>query len=161
MTDWLKYNINTTSTFSLKNTECYARVVQIHDGDTLTAIIPVFDSYYKFSVRLNGIDTCEIKSKNEVTQKLAVSARNRLVNLITGRQANEISNVKTYLNDNVVLVYVKCSDFDKYGRVLATVTKSPGDALLSFSEILVNEKLAYVYKGKTKLTEDEQIAMLT
>lgn len=159
MTDWLKYNINTTTTFSLKNTECYARVVQIHDGDTLTAIIPVFGSYYKFSIRLNGIDTCEIKSKNEKTQKLSVDARNRLINLITDRHASNIGDVKKYLLDNVVLVFVKCNDFDKYGRVLATVSKSPGD-VLSFSEILVNEKLAYVYTGKTKLTEEEQIAML-
>jgi endonuclease YncB( thermonuclease family) len=160
MTDWLKYNINTTTTLSLKNTECYARVVHIHDGDTLTAIIPVFGSYYKFSIRLNGIDTCEIKSKNEVTQKLSVDARNRLINLITDRNASDINDdVKKYLLDNVVLVFVKCNDFDKYGRVLATVSKSHSDAM-SFSDILVKEKLAYVYSGKTKLTEEEQIAML-
>ena len=159
MTDWLKYNYNTTSPFSLKNTECYARVVQIHDGDTLTAILPVFGSYYRFSVRLNGIDTCEIKSKNEATQKLSVNARNRLVNVVTGRIASEIGDVKRYLMNNVALVYVKCNDFDKYGRVLATVCKSLGDSK-SFSDILVNEKLAYVYEGKTKLTEEEQIAML-
>jgi hypothetical protein len=32
---------------------------------------------------------------------------------------------------------------------------------ISFSDILVKEKLAYVYNGKTKLTEDEQIKILT
>ena len=58
MTDWDEYNYNTTKTFSLKNTECYARVVQIYDGDTITAVIPLFDNFYKFSIRLNGIDTC-------------------------------------------------------------------------------------------------------
>lgn len=159
MTDWLKYNYNTTSTFSLKNTECYARVVQIHDGDTLTAIIPVFGSYYRFSVRLNGIDTCEIKSKNEDLQQLSVSARNRLVTLVIGNNPSQIVDVKKYLLNNVALVYLKCDDFDKYGRVLASVFKSKDD-VESFSDILVNEKLAYTYDGKTKLTEDEQIAIL-
>jgi endonuclease YncB( thermonuclease family) len=159
MTDWLKYNINTTTTFSLKNTECYARVVQIHDGDTLTAIIPLFGSYYKFSIRLHAIDTCEMKSKNEVIEKLSLDARHRLINLMTNKNASEIGDVKKYLLANVVLVYVKCHDFDKYGRVLATVSQSPTDGE-SFSEILVKEKLAYVYTGKTKLTEEEQIAML-
>jgi endonuclease YncB( thermonuclease family) len=160
MIDWSNYNYNNTNTFSLKGLKCFARVVHIHDGDTFTAIIPLFDKYYKFSVRLNGIDTCEIASKNKIIQTLSLKARNRLVNLITGLTISENVDIKKYLLDNIALIYINCDDFDKYGRLLATVTKSDSN-IISFSDILVKEKLAYVYDGKTKLTEEEQIILFT
>ena len=159
MTDWDKYNYNTTKTFSLKNTECYARVVQIYDGDTITAVIPLFDNFYKFSIRLNGIDTCEIKSANKTNRDMSVTARNRLAQLITDSKYQESMDMKKYFLENVFLVYLICDDFDKYGRVLATVSKNKDD-IVSFSDILINEKLAYAYDGKKKLTEEEQINIL-
>lgn len=110
MIDWTKYNYNTTNTFSLKGIECYARVVQIYDGDTLTVIIPIFEQYYKFSIRLNNIDTCEITSKNEIIQKLSINAKNRLINLITGLTITESFDIKKYLLDNIALIYLKCDD---------------------------------------------------
>ena len=158
MTDWLKYNYNTTTKFSLKNTECYCRVVQIHDGDTITVVLPLLNNFYKFSVRLNGIDTCEIKSENEANQILAQKAKNRLIELVTLTKPDV--DIKDYLLANVVLVYIKCNDFDKYGRVLGSVSKSKDDTQ-TFSELLVKEKLGYVYEGQKKLTEEDQIRLLS
>ena len=60
-----KYDNNTTPHFSLNGQKLWGRVVSLYDGDTLTIALNVFDGIYKLSVRMNGIDTCEIKSKNE------------------------------------------------------------------------------------------------
>lgn len=167
--NWNNYNYNNTPFFSLKGLESYGRVVQIHDGDTLTAILPLHNSFYKFSIRLAGIDTCEITSKNTSNKNLAIAARKKLFQLITKKEKEEEetedkeeedANIKAYLNNNICIVYIKCLDFDKYGRLLANVSKHPTDTL-SLSDILINEKLAYKYDGKTKLTEEQQLLLLS
>ena len=155
---WSLFNYDTTPEFSLQGTECTGRVVQIHDGDTMTIVLPVFTKCFKFSVRLSGIDTCEMTSKNDLAKQLAMKAKKRLIDLTTLTTAVEVTDIKRYLMENVVLVYVKCKEFDKYGRLLAEVSKEKEAQL--FSEILLNEKLAYSYEGKKKLTEDEQIKLL-
>jgi endonuclease YncB( thermonuclease family) len=154
--NWKEHKYNNTSSFSLQNLECYCRVVKIHDGDTFTIILPVFNSFYRFSVRLVDIDTCEIKSNNPTCKMIATNARKRLFELVT-KQTSDLSD--SFLSDNVNLVYIKCKDFDKYGRLLGDVYKTDEDDI-SFSEILMEEKLAYFYDGKKKLTEEEQIEIL-
>jgi endonuclease YncB( thermonuclease family) len=49
---------------------------------------------------------------------------------------------------------------DKYGRLLVDVFATPASTT-SFSTILVQDKLAYKYEGDTKLTEEQQYALLT
>jgi endonuclease YncB( thermonuclease family) len=91
-----------------------------------------------------------------------MDAKKRIYNLITGKNADIDLNkksIKTELNNNCYLVYLKCYDFDKYGRVLGDIYKDENSDE-SFSSILIKEKLAYVYSGKTKLTEQEQIELL-
>jgi endonuclease YncB( thermonuclease family) len=111
-------------------------------------------------VRLSGIDTCEMRSKNEKTRDLAIKARDALLELVikekshynqTRREIHEI------LDKNLVIVFVECLDFDKYGRLLANVFFDK----INLSEYLLEHKLAYPYMGQTKLTEDEQLEMLS
>ena len=167
--DWKKYNFSNTKPFSLKGIECFARVIQIHDGDTITAIIPLMNNFYKFSIRLARIDTCEIHSPNEENQKVAIKARDRLIDLVkttTNNSSSSTTNkkeeedIKPYLQKNIELVYISCQDFDKYGRVLADVKKNKDDSQ-TFSEILIQEKLAYPYDGKKKLNDEEQLKYLS
>jgi endonuclease YncB( thermonuclease family) len=160
--DWTKHNFSTTKTFSLKGLECFARVVHIHDGDTLTAIIPLINDFYKFSIRLAGIDTCEMKSSNEENKTLATKARQRLIQLVVKtkkEKEEEKQDIKSYLLQHIELVHLSCQEFDKYGRVLAHVKKTKDDTE-TFSDILVKEKLAYRYDGKKKLTDEEQLKYL-
>lgn len=151
--DWTNHTYSNTQAFSLQNLECYCRVVKIYDGDTITVIIPVFNSFYKFSVRLKNIDTCEMKSKKQTNKTIANDARKRLFELVTTQNLDDSDK---FLSDNVNLVYIKCEDFDKYGRLLGDIYKNKDDDK-SFSEILIEEKLAYSYDGKKKLSEEEQI----
>jgi endonuclease YncB( thermonuclease family) len=156
-------NFNDTNTplFSFNGVNGMSRVVDITDGDTIKAIINFKDEYYKIIVRLNNIDTCETKSKSEENKNLGVNAKKRLYNLITNKtiENNDKKLIKKELHDNCYLIYLKCYEFDKYGRVLGDIYKNDGDDV-SYSSILINEKLAYIYGGKTKLTEEEQIELL-
>lgn len=149
-----------TPEFSLAGQELYGRVVEIYDGDTLKIVLPVFGYYFKFSARLLGIDTCEIKSKNAANRELACRARNRLFELVTGSSACDSTwkkkEVTKYLDEHVCISKVKCHHFDKYGRVMIECFTPER----SISDILIEEKLAYPYQGDTKLNEEEQITQL-
>ncbi len=155
-------NDDNTSYFSFNGLNCMSRIIDITDGDTVKAIIPFKNDFYKIIVRLNNIDTCETKSKCEENRKLGLDAKKRIYNLITGKTITDVDKklIKQELNNNFYQVYIKCYDFDKYGRVLADLY-STSDNNESFSSILINEKLAYIYTGKTKLTEKEQIELLS
>lgn len=158
-----------TEYFSLNGINTYGRLVDIYDGDTLKIILPVMNNYYKFDIRLKGIDTCEIKSHNIENKTKGLQARKRVCEMVEEIWGNyEHSKLETkndiheYLKEIVCIVYVKCYEFDKYGRLLADVyIEHENINPKSISEILLNEKLAYVYEGKTKLTEKEQLDILS
>jgi len=160
-----KYDNNTTPHFSLNGQKLWGRVVSLYDGDTLTIALNVFTGVYKFSVRMNGIDTCEMKSKNDKNKELAKNARSRLLSLITGKDLTETSTwndrrkINNILNKGMYFVWVECLDFDKYGRLLANIY-SDENSTENFSQVLIKDKLAYQYKGDTKLTEEEQVECL-
>jgi len=155
------HNENNTKLFSFDGINCMSRVVDITDGDTIKTIINFKDEYYKIIVRLNNIDTCETKSKIEENKNMGIKAKQRLYNLITNKEIdnNDKKAIKKELNDNVYLIWLKCYDFDKYGRVMGDIYYKEND-VKSFSDILIEEKLAYKYQGKTKLTEEEQLKIL-
>lgn len=145
----------TAPTFSLKGTHT-GRVVSLHDGDTFTCVIPLLDTYYKFSIRIAGIDTCEMTSKDSLLKTKAFMARDRLFGLLTGARIDTIdwrkSNFDKYFESNYTAIQLDCNEMDKYGRVLADVS--------NFADILVREKLAYRYDGGTKLTETQILSQV-
>ena len=143
-----------TPELSINGLKSYGRLIDIYDGDTIKVILPTFGSYYKFTIRLNDIDTCEIRSKDKVLQDNAIKARDRLFELVTTSKVNTKNDIKKLLESDVYLVWVECCNKDKYGRILANIYKDK-DTTKSFSEILLEEKLAYKYEGKTKLSDDD------
>ena len=143
-----------TPELSINGLKTYGRLIDVYDGDTVKVILPTFGSYYKFTIRLNDIDTCEIRSKDKVLQDNAIKARDRLFELVTNSKVNTKNDIKKTLESDVYLVWVDCCNKDKYGRVLANIYKDK-DTTKSFSEILLEEKLAYKYEGKTKLSDDD------
>lgn len=166
--EFANYGINTPH-FTLCNVNLVGRLVDVIDGDSLSIILPIFNKYYRYNIRLNGIDTCEMKSKNEETKKKALKARISILNLVTNENYSEIltkKEIKNILDKNIILVWVECLEFDKYGRLLANVYQFDNlnmtklDNSSSFSEYLLQNKLAYKYAGKTKLSEQDQIITL-
>jgi micrococcal nuclease len=77
------------------------KVVKVYDGDTITVGTILYEVAYRFSVRLNGIDTPELKGPH---QEKAVLARDELSNLVMNQ-----------------IVHLKNVGTEKYGRLLADV----------------------------------------
>jgi endonuclease YncB( thermonuclease family) len=146
--------------FSLAGWRGWARVVSIYDADTITVVMPIAGTYHRVSLRIKGIDASEIKSKSAEVKALAFRARNRIYELCTGQVwgARDAIVAKSILDGelrkDVHVVWIECDTFDKYGRVLATVRCSEDGR--SFADVLVSERLAYVYAGGSKLSESEQ-----
>lgn len=149
----------TTPEFSLAGLNTSGRVVSIYDGDTMSIVLPCFNSFYKFTIRLDGIDTCEIKSKNTLNKNMAIKARNKVFELVSGSNYDNEINIKNFLKNNICIVDVMCKHFDKYGRLLANVI-TPFTNGNSISDVLIQQNLAYMYDGSKKLSEEQQVTYL-
>jgi endonuclease YncB( thermonuclease family) len=150
-----------TPEFTLVGVETIARVVNVLDGDSIVLVLPVLNTFMKFHVRLVGIDSCELKSKNEKNRELAYKARARLFELIFDTEIDvniRKKDMAAMFDIEMKIVWIKCFKFDKYGRLLGVVSKDRDSK--SFGDILLEEGLAYKYDGKRKLTEAEQQAIL-
>ena len=112
-----------TPELSINGLKTYGRLIDVYDGDTVKVILPTFGSYYKFTIRLNDIDTCEIRSKDKVLQNNGIKARDRLFELVTNIKVITKNDIKKTLESDVYLVWVDCCNKDKYGRVLANIYK--------------------------------------
>lgn len=147
---------NTQPIFTNVNTT--VRVVDIYDGDTCTVVIKFDNNYFKHPVRLCGIDTCEMKSKDDSNKNNAINARNRLYELVTkcklepknnSSKSHTRNEIRKFLNSNVYLCHLKIKSLDKYGRFLANMYCDE-NSTESFSDIMLKEHLAYNYDGGTK-----------
>jgi endonuclease YncB( thermonuclease family) len=83
------------------------RVIKVYDADTITIAskLPYNESpMYRLSVRLNGIDTPEMKGKgvSDEEKESAISARNFVANMVLNKYVR-LENVSS----------------EKYGRILA------------------------------------------
>lgn len=111
----------------------FGKVIKVYDGDTITIAsrLPNTDGpIYRFSVRLNGIDTPEIRGKSVAEKELAIVVRDALRELIMGKVV-ELRNVAN----------------EKYGRILADVFLDS----VSINDWLVEQNFAVPYTGGKKM----------
>jgi len=106
-------------------------VIKVYDGDTITIAtkLPYNSELYRFSIRLKGIDSAEIKSSSLDEQKIAKEAKQCLTNLILNKYVS-LQNLET----------------EKYGRILADVYLGE----LHINKWMLQEHLAVEYDGGTK-----------
>lgn len=107
-------------------------VIKVYDGDTITissTLSRCSNIYYKFSVRLRGIDTPEMKTHNEDEKAAAKIAQKALSDKI--------------LHKNVTLKDIK---YDKYGRLLADVYHNNK----CLNNWMLEKKYGVPYDGGTK-----------
>jgi len=116
---------------------CEGQVIKVYDGDTITiaAKLPYNDSLlYRFSIRLNGIDSPEIKGSSEDEKTAAQVSKLALENLI--------------LHKYVVL---KNKSTEKYGRILADVyIVYDKNEKLHLNKWMLDNRYAVEYDGGTK-----------
>ena len=158
--DAIKNATKETQEFSLCGLTLKGKVVECYDADTCKIVIPIKDSLYKFTCRLNGIDSPEMKPRKDKQNRdneilCAKKARAELLKLIT--QDNKLfdnldikkEEVISELEKNKNLVTVKCLEFDKYGRLLVELNSEVQSD--SFNKILVDKNLAVSYDGGKKI----------
>lgn len=118
-------------TFPIKG----GRVIKVYDADTITIAckLPYEESpLYRLSVRLNGIDTPELKGKNiSIEEKEASETAREFVYKLVFNKYVRLENVES----------------EKYGRILADVYIND----INLNELLLNERYAVKYDGGAKI----------
>jgi micrococcal nuclease len=127
----IKWEDTQEFTFPIKG----GRVIKVYDADTITIAskLPYDESpLYRLSVRLNGIDTPEMKGKNisDEEKQAAKVARDFIYKLIFNKYVR-LENIES----------------EKYGRILADVYI--GD--IHLNDLLLKERYAVKYEGGTKI----------
>ncbi len=128
--------------FSFKDKVIIARVVDVYDGDTFTALFEYNGEIMKYKCRAMGYDCAEMKPKKDDPNRdqekaLALKAKNRFIELIGGEDS---------------MIQMKCLEFDKYGRILTYVYPLDGDVQNdeSINNIMIREGHGKAYSGGTK-----------
>lgn len=124
-----------TPRFNFNNKIYEAKCVKVYDGDTITVVFMVFDEYYKFSVRMLGYDSPEMKSqdadpnKKELEKKWACASRDFLADIILDK-----------------IVTLKCKTYDKYGRILGSIEYNGKD----INQLMITNGYCRPYDGGHK-----------
>lgn len=87
------------------------KCVKVYDGDTIHIAAIVNGDIYRFTIRLYGYDSPEIRSKNAKEKEAGYKAKNALSERIEGKMVN------------VLIHPIK----EKFGRILATISDSKGE----------------------------------
>jgi len=130
---------NNMKCFSFKDKIFYGYPSNVYDGDTFSFIFIYKDDILKYRCRCNGYDSPEMKPalnnpNHDNEKKLAHNAKNRFIELLEKHPTK--------------IIKVKCSEFDKYGRLLVDVWNMKDDK--SINEIMIEEGHGKVYDGGTK-----------
>ena len=136
--DWTTVN-NDTPIFSLEGKYCQCKVVNVYDGDTCKVVFPMNDTMYRWNVRLTGYDTPEMRPpRSQENREKEIEAAYAARDFLRGQVMNENQ-----------LVYIKCGEFDKYGRLLGTLFLQETD-LISVNDMMIQQGHGYEYDGGTK-----------
>jgi len=111
-----------------------SEVVSVYDGDTCTCLVDLgFKTSIKIKVRLEGIDTPEVRTKDLDEKEKGITTRDWLRERILGKK-----------------ILLHTSRQGKFGRWLGTIwelnTNEP-DFENSYNKQLINEGLAKEYLG--------------
>jgi len=134
-------NINYKDTIPFIPLIKYGKVIKIYDGDTITiaAKLPFNESpLYRFSVRLAGIDSAEIKGGTKNETEIAIVARDALHDLIFGK-----------------IVELRGNGKEKYGRLLADLYYDDGKKTIHINKWMLDNEYAVLYNGGKKIKPSE------
>jgi endonuclease YncB( thermonuclease family) len=152
---------HTIKKFTLNGISMWGKVVHIYDGDTVHIVFNINNSFQKFVCRLAHIDTPEMAPKNitdddekNKEKEAATKSRNYLFMQLTDQLINDNISKKELISlcdKSKKLIWVKCFEFDKYGRLLVELY-SDNITDKSINMDMIEKKYALPYEGKTKET---------
>lgn len=136
----LPSNLTVASTETSKEDSCKntatsfncVKVVSVYDGDSFFIDLPNEHPLFgkRMGVRVSGIDTPEMKTKDSCEKKKAIAAKALLEKLFKSAKR----------------IYIVDAKKDKYFRILGTVQADGKDV----AQELINAKLGYSYHGEKK-----------
>ncbi len=108
------------------------QVVEVYDGDSFFIDIPDAHPFFgrRMGVRVDGIDTPEMRSASECERRKGREAKEALEDLLYGAERVDIVNLRK----------------DKYFRILGTVL-ADGRSVV---DELIRRRLGYPYHGEKK-----------
>ena len=111
-----------------------SKVISVYDGDTfrvnIDSLPPIVGK--NIAIRVNGVDTPEIRGKCQYEKNLALKARDFVRNKLANAKEIKLTNLQR----------------GKYFRVVANVLVDG----VSLEQELLDNKLAYEYSGGKKLS---------
>lgn len=110
-----------------------AKVISVYDGDSIKVIFPLNGVLYRWSCRLNGVDTPEIRTRNLKEKEMGYKVRDFLREKILNK-----------------VVTLNCGELDKYGRLLVDINYESEN----INEWLIKNGYAYEYNGGRKKSWD-------
>jgi len=130
---------NNMKCFSFKDQIFYGYPSNVYDGDTFSFIFIYKDDILKYRCRCNGYDSPEMKPplnspNRDYEKELAHKAKDRFIELLEKHPTK--------------IIRVKCSEFDKYGRLLVDISNMVDEK--SINEIMIEEGHGKVYDGGKK-----------
>ena len=150
--------------FSLAGKTLQGKIVSCYDGDTFQAVLETPFGLWRFSCRMAGYDTPEMKPpktkpNRDLEKARALKAKQALLSQLVDTVTLSITPTNPELDalvaQNRKTVSIVCKEFDKYGRLLVEVP------LVSLAQIniptvnewMVREGYGYAYDGGTKNVE--------
>ena len=123
-----------TQAVSQYGTVTVSKVISVYDGDTfrvnIDSLPPIVGK--NISIRVNGVDTPEIRGKCQYEKNLALEARDFVRARLSNAKEIKLTNLQR----------------GKYFRVVANVVVDG----VSLEQELLDNKLAYEYSGGKKLS---------
>ncbi len=149
--DWEKVD-KKVKKFTFEDEVKLAKCVYVYDGDTVQLVFPVQGILYRWSCRLSGVDTPELRTRNKIEKKYGYQVRDALRERLTNK-----------------MVMVHCGEFDKYGRLLGQIYLKDdyeqqtggggGDSddlqKNSINQWLIDNNYAFAYDGGSKKCWEE------
>lgn len=131
----LKSSTCDVSPFTFQGQTKFGKVIHVYDGDTCKINLFIKDDLYRFTVRLKGYDSPEMKSHDPLEKCCAGISKKALSDLILDR-----------------VVLLKCFEFDKYGRLLCQIfiRDEQKHELVDVNDYMIKHKLGYSYHGEKK-----------
>lgn len=134
--EMLRKCTNQIPKFSLEGETKLCKVVDVYDGDTCQVVFKHNNMMNRWSVRMTGYDSPEMRPSTKIVDRDAIK-----------KKAIE---AKIYLKEMIMndgqLIYLKCGKFDKYGRLLGTLYINETDDM-SINDVMIKTNHGYEYHG--------------
>lgn len=130
----LKLANEDTPEFTLEGLKTLCKVVDVYDGDTVKVVFYYKDELLKWTVRLYGINTPELRPSRTLPNRDEIIRR--------GKEARDY--VIDKCNETENMIYLHCLGNDKYGRLLG-ILYTDESYTMSINDLLLKNNHAVEY----------------